>query len=285
MTPDAEFGPVFHGRRMAINGLELNVVIEGRGPDVLLVHGFPDSHKVWRRQIGVLAAAGYRVIAPDLRGFGDSEAPTARGAYRVQHFVDDLVALLDALGVAQAMVVGHDWGAVCGWFLALRHPLRVARYVAMSVGHPEAYPRGGLAQKLKGYYVPICASPLGVPWLKFANWNMFRLVANYPPEFALWRADMARPGRLRAGLNIYRDNLNLVLARRYGQVAVPVLGMWSSADHALARRQMVISGDYVDGPWRYEEVAGAGPWLPLDAPDAINTLLLDYLRQPIAALH
>jgi pimeloyl-ACP methyl ester carboxylesterase len=275
MTADL---PHFDSRRIAANGVLLNVVIEGEGPDVLLAHGFPDSHQVWRHQIPALVNAGYRVIAPDLRGFGDSEAPIGRGCYAVPHLVGDLIGVLDALAIRRARLVSHDWGAVCGWALAIAHPERVDRLVALSVGHPEAYPRGGLTQKLKGYYVPILASPIGESFLKFGDWRMFRLVTHYPAEFDHWKTELSRPGRLYAAIGVYRDNLRLVLPRKYPRVAVPVMGVWSTGDHALARKQMVISGEYVDADWRYEEIAGAGHWLQLDAPEEMNSLLLDYLQ-------
>ncbi|OHC26613.1 MAG: hypothetical protein A2Y50_12435 [Pseudomonadales bacterium RIFCSPLOWO2_12_59_9] len=269
--------PTFNSRMLRVNGLDFNVVIEGEGPDVLLVHGFPDSHQVWREQIPVLVRAGYRVIAPDLRGFGASDAPTGKGAYKVANFVSDLLGILDTLGINKVDLVCHDWGAVCGWSFAIHHPERIRRFVPMSVGHPEAYPRGGLAQKLKGYYVLICASPLGESFLKLGNWKMFDLITHYPREAAHWKAEMARPGRLYAGIGIYRDNLGLILPKQYPRVQVPTLGIWSSGDHALARQQMVISGEYVDGAWRYAQIDGASHWLQLDAPEQINALLLDYL--------
>lgn len=269
--------PTFNSCGITVNGITLNVIVEGEGADVLLVHGFPDSHQVWRHQIPALVAAGYRVIAPDIRGFGHSEAPSGKGSYRVENFVSDLVAVLDALQVDKVRLVGHDWGAVISWAFSISHPERVDRHVAMSVGHPAAYPRGGLAQKIKGYYVLICASPMGEWFMKLFNWRMFKLVTHYPAEFSHWQSEMSRPGRLYAGIGIYRDNLHLVLPHKYPNVTVPVMGIWSSADHALSRKQMFISGEYVDAPWRYEQVDGAGHWLQLDAPEKINALLLDYL--------
>lgn len=271
----------FHRRRISIDGLGFNVIVEGEGNtrgDVLLVHGFPDTHQVWRHQIPALVAAGYRVIAPDNRGFGDTDIPTGKGAFKVARFVRDLVGILDALAIDKVTVVGHDWGAVCGWALAINHPERVERYVAMSVGHPEAYPRGGLAQKLKGYYVLIFASPLGQHFARLFNWRVFDLVLAYRPELPHWHAMLRRPGRLHAAIGIYRDNLALIFPQRFPRVQVPVLGIWSSGDHALARKQMVISGEYVDAGWRYVEIDGASHWLQLDQPRAINALLLDYLR-------
>jgi pimeloyl-ACP methyl ester carboxylesterase len=284
----SEHLPTFDSRSMVVNGVTLNVIIEGAGPDVVLVHGFPDSHQVWRHQIPALVAAGYRVIAPDIRGFGRSEAPTGKGSYRVENFVSDLAAMLDVLEIDKVRLVGHDWGAVITWAFTIEYPERVDRHVAMSVGHPAAYPRGGLAQKIKGYYVLICASPIGEWFLKLFNWRMFKLVLNYPAEVLHWQAEMSRPGRLYAAIGIYRDNLHLVLPGKYPNVNVPVMGIWSSGDHALSRKQMFISGEYVDGPWRYEQVDGASHWLQLDAPDKINALLLEYLagqaaRPPEAA--
>jgi len=141
------------GRTYRPNGVDLRVVAAGEGPDVLLVHGFPDDHSVWRHQIPALVAAGYRVIAPDTRGCGDSAAPLGRRHYTLDLLVGDLLALLDALGIEKVRLVGHDWGAIIAWQLAIRHPERVDRYLALSVGHPTAYARGPLEQKLKGWYV------------------------------------------------------------------------------------------------------------------------------------
>jgi pimeloyl-ACP methyl ester carboxylesterase len=97
-------------RRMRVNDVELNVVVQGEGPDVLLVHGFPDDHTVWRNQIPALVDAGYRVIAVDTRGCGESEIKPREGDYAIDKLVADLVALLDALGIAKVRLVGHDWG-------------------------------------------------------------------------------------------------------------------------------------------------------------------------------
>jgi pimeloyl-ACP methyl ester carboxylesterase len=271
--------PAFANRRVTVNGVALNVVIEGEGPDVMLVHGFPDSHEVWRKQIPALVAAGYRVIAPDLRGFGDSDAPTEVTAYAVPRFVADLVGVLDVLGIAKVRLVAHDWGAVCGWAFAIAHPDRVNRYVAMSVGHPEAYPRGGIAQKLKGYYVLFMQLRGVAEWLlKLGDWWFFRVITGFHDEFPVWKRQMSRPGRLTAAVNIYRANLGLILPKKFPRMKVPVLGVWSSADIALAEKQMVISGEYVDATWCYVRVEGASHWLQLDAPAQVNALLLGYLR-------
>jgi pimeloyl-ACP methyl ester carboxylesterase len=266
-------------RTMRVNGIELAVWTAGEGPPVLLLHGFPDTHDVWRKQIPALVEAGFSVIAPDLRGCGQSEAPRAVGAYAVEHLVADVAGLLDALGIARVELVAHDWGAVIGWQFCIRHPERVARYAALSVGHPNAYARGGVLQKLKGYYV-LLLQLRGVAevLLRAGDWWLFRAMTRYPAEFPRWRASLGRPGRLRAAINYYRANLFLLLKSGWPAVRVPVMGVWSTRDIALVERQMRESARLVEAPWRYERIEGANHWLQLDAAERLNPLLIDFLR-------
>jgi pimeloyl-ACP methyl ester carboxylesterase len=120
-------------RTVAVNGIDLHVLEEGDGPVVILAHGFPELAFSWRHQLPALAAAGYRAVAPDQRGYGRSSRPPAVEDYDIVHLTGDLVALLDHLGEEQAVFVGHDWGAIVVWQLALMHPHRVAGVVGMSV--------------------------------------------------------------------------------------------------------------------------------------------------------
>ena len=266
-------------RRIVVNGLTLNVLVAGGGPCVLLVHGFPDCHEVWRRQVPALVAAGYRVIAPDLRGCGLSDAPAATAAYRAEHIVADLKSLLDALGVARVRLVGHDWGAIIGWMFTLAHPERVLRYAALSVGHPQAYANGSLEQKRKGWYVLFFQLRGFAEWLsRLGNWWLFRAVIDFPEEMSHIVARLSRPGRLTAGMNYYRANIGLMFRRRWPKAQVPVMGVWSDSDKFLAESQMLASRALVEAPFRYERVDGANHWLQLTAPDRVNALLLDYLR-------
>ena len=96
--------------RVRVNGIEFNVASAGAGPVVMLLHGFPDTHTVWRKQVPALTAAGYRVVAPDLRGYGATEAPHGVSHYRLEVLRQDLVALLDAMQIDRVYLVGHDWG-------------------------------------------------------------------------------------------------------------------------------------------------------------------------------
>ncbi|RZN07729.1 epoxide hydrolase [Bradyrhizobium genosp. SA-3] len=120
-------------RIIEANGIRLNIAEQGEGPLVLLVHGFPETWYSWRHQIGDLAAAGFRVVAPDMRGYGKSDAPQAIDQYTILHLVGDMVGILDALGVPAAVIVGHDWGASVAWQAALTRPDRFRAIAALSV--------------------------------------------------------------------------------------------------------------------------------------------------------
>lgn len=265
-------------RTCRVNGIDMRVRIAGAGPEVLLVHGFPDTHVVWRKQVPALVAAGYRVIAPDNRGTGESELSPNVADYRLDNLVADLVGLLDALDVARVRLVAHDWGAIIGWQLAARHPERVDRYVALSVGHPSAYASDPV-QWLHAWYVFL----MQVPWLPermlaAGDWRGIARLAGWADEVPAWRASLARAGRLTAALAYYRANLDLLWRGDVPPVRVPVLGVWSSGDRFLTERQMVASERFVRAPWRYVRVVGANHWMQLTAAEQVNALLLDYLR-------
>lgn len=257
--------------------VKLSVVIEGKGPEVVLLHGFPDSSYLWRNQIPALVAAGYRVIAPDLRGFGDSDAPVGKKHYTIDTIVQDIVDVLDHTGTDRCCVVGHDWGAIVGWAFAISHPERVEKYVALSVGHPRAYSKAGLKQKLRAWYaVSFQFSGIAEIATKAHDWFVMRRLTNNHPEVERWIKDLSRPGRLTAGMNWYRANLSRMLFGDFPKVKVPVMGIWSTGDRYLTEKQMKNSADYVDAPWRYERIEGSSHWIPLDAPKRLNELLVEY---------
>ena len=268
-----------NNRRIRVNDVELNIFTQGKGPDVLLVHGFPDDHTVWRNQIPLLVDAGYRVIALDTRGCGDSEIKPRESDYAIDKLVDDLAALLDALAIAKVRLVGHDWGALQGWCFAMEYPERVDRYIAISVGHPTAYARAGLAQKLKGYYLFFIQLRGLIEFLvtRF-NWFLFRLALHNPFEFSHIRDRLSRPGRLTAGFNYYRSNLRLLRSKTFRRVAVPVVSIWSDGDTFLTENQMRDSERYCDGGFRFFRIDGANHWLQLTASEKLNSLLLQVLR-------
>jgi pimeloyl-ACP methyl ester carboxylesterase len=269
-------------RRVAGDGVLLAVSDEGDGEPVLLLHGFPDSSRVWRHQVPVLLSAGMRVIAPDLRGFGESDRPTPVEDYGIGRSMADMLALLDALEIERAQVVAHDWGAGVAWVLAAYHPHRVNRLVAMSVGHPNTRDGLSMEQREKAWY-PLLFQFEGVAEELLArdDWRLFRAWRRDDGDVDEYIRDLSRPGALTAALNWYRASAHprheLAPARAVPPVAAPTLGIWSSGDHYVTEERMLRSADHVTGPWRYERIDGASHWLQLDAPDRVNALLLEFL--------
>jgi pimeloyl-ACP methyl ester carboxylesterase len=267
-------------RRIPGSGVELAVRDEGEGPAVLLLHGFPDSSELWRHQVPALTDAGFRVVAPDLRGFGASEKPPEVGAYRVGRSVADMVELLDALEIERASVVGHDWGAAVAWALASFVPDRVERLVVMSVGHPRN-PRTIEQRRLAWYVLLFQFEGVAEQLLSRDDWKLAREWAASHPDLEARIAALREPGALAAALGWYRANLHptreLDPPREVAPVRVPVLGLWSDGDEFLTEAQMLRSGEQVAGPWRYERITGASHWMQLDAADRVNELLLEFL--------
>jgi len=264
---------------VSVNGLRMHVRSAGEGPAVLLMHGFPDTHVVWRKQVGPLVRAGYRVIAPDLRGYGQSDAPEAVSAYRIEHICADMLALLDVLGIERARVVGHDWGALAGWLLCVDAPERVEQYVALSVGHPAALARAGIQQHLRSSYMLWFMTPvLAEKALMAGDFYAMQHFTSERSQVMHWRRDLREPGRMTAALNYYRANVprGLALGGKVDQVTVPVMGIWSDRDPALTEGQMRDSARYVTAAFRYERIEGADHWLQLTAADRVNALLLDF---------
>ncbi|ONK78689.1 uncharacterized protein A4U43_C02F21410 [Asparagus officinalis] len=137
---------------MDVNGIKLHVAEKGEGPTVLLLHGFPELWYSWRHQILGLAGKGYRAVAPDLRGYGDSDNPSVVAAYSIFHLVGDLVALIDALGQDKVFVVGHDWGALVAWSLCMFRPDRVKALVNLSVAFNPRNPAKKPVDYFKSIY-------------------------------------------------------------------------------------------------------------------------------------
>lgn len=264
---------------LTVNGLRMQVQSAGQGPAVVLLHGFPDTHIVWRKQIAPLMAAGYRVLAPDLRGYGGSDAPQAVSAYRMEHIAADVLAMLDQLGIARARVVGHDWGALAGWLLCMGAPERIEQYVALSAGHPAAVARAGLLQTLRMSYMMWFMVPgLAEQSLKAGDFYLLNRFTSDRAQVGHWKKNLREPGRLTAALNYYRANVprGIVFSKDTEPVRVPVMGVWSSRDPALGETQMRNSTTYVAETFRYERIEGADHWLQVTASEQVNALLLDF---------
>lgn len=261
-------------------GVGIEVFVEGPddGAPVLLLHGWPDTHDLWRNQVKALTEAGFRTIAPDLRGFGASDKPADVEAYALQHSVVDMVTVLDELGIAKTLLVAHDWGAALGWGLASFLPDRIEKYATLSVGHPSAFRNAGLEQRMRSWYMLLFQfEGIAEQWL---GENPF-IFGGHPDSDSI-KAHLDRPGALTASLGWYRANAHprtlLGEGPQLPPVQCPVLGIWSDGDIALTEKQMTDSGEFVTGGWTYEKVEGAGHWMQVDAPDKVNGLLLGFLQ-------
>jgi pimeloyl-ACP methyl ester carboxylesterase len=262
------------------DGTTIAYDVAGEGPPVLLLHGFPDTAALWRHQVGPLVDAGFRVITPDLRGYGRSSKPEDPGAYAIPFLAGDALAVLDDAGAERAHVVGHDWGAALAWSIGAFVPDRVDHLVTVSVGYPGSFLRT-YAQREKSWYMLFFQfEGIAEQWLSDDGWANFKAWSRHPDADAV-TAQLEVDGSLTPALNYYRANV--APATWAGappglpRIAANTMGVWSTNDMALTEAQMTDSAESVDGTWRYERIEGPGHWIPLEAPDALTSLLLDFL--------
>ncbi len=284
--------------RIAANGLTHFVrdASPGNGgdetaPAAILLHGFPDSSAVWNDLTPLLTDASFRVIAPDLRGFGETDIPKSLGDYDIRTGAAiDVIAILDHLKIGRAHLVGHDFGAPVAWMLAAQNPARFMTLAALSVGHTRAFLKAGAEQKRRSFYILVHQLRGLCEWLyRRRDWAMLRNIWESNREIEETIRLLSRPGRLTAGLNWYRANISfrrMVFPPAEGEfgeeiVRIPTIGVWSSREKYLVEAQMVNSARYVDAPWRYERIENAGHWLQLDAPDRLAALLLSHWGKTI----
>jgi epoxide hydrolase 4 len=280
------------------NGITLHVLTDGpeNGPSVILLHGFPEFHYGWRKQIPALVEAGFRVIVPDQRGYNLSDKPRGVAAYNVDELAKDIVGLFDHFGVEKANLVGHDWGAAVAWTLAVNHPSRLEKLAILNVPHPDVMMRFVLehpAQRTKSWYVFFFQIPWLVEWVLSRNnfRNLARMIVGSGKKSTFAKDDLAeykkawsQPGALTGMLNwyrnIFRGSLKFIFkkdrmpARR---VTVPTLILWGKKDLALGHEMVEPSLALCDeGSVVFFEQATH--WVQHDEATAVNKHLIDFLR-------
>lgn len=258
---------------------------EAASPAILL-HGFPDSSAVWERLTPHLAAAGYRVIAPDMRGFGESDMARRVADYDIRTgAARDVVAILDALGLPRAHLVGHDFGAPVAWMLAAQEAARFRSLAALSVGHMRAFLSAGAEQKRRSLYILVHQLRGICEYLyRRDDWALLRRHWDGARDPEATIRLLSRPGRLTAGLNWYRANVSLarmIFPPKEGafgeeRVRIPTLGVWSAGEKYLVEEQMQASSAYVDAAWTYARIENASHWMQEDAPEELAKLLLGH---------
>jgi len=279
------------------NGVALHCVTAGPedGDLVVLLHGFPEFWYSWKHQIPALVDAGYRVVAPDLRGYNRSAKPDGVAAYRMTELVADVVGLLDHYGDGQAHLAGHDWGGLLAWQVGIDHPEALDRLVVLNAPHPTKYDRhlrSSPTQLLKSWYVFYFQLPV-LPEIGF-RWNDYGVVdslfedtvvpdALTDEDVERYKSALATPGALTAAINYYRA-LGRQRARQYlrgegvgdQRVDVPTMLVWGERDFALATELTEGLDEWVPD-LRVERIPDASHWVQFDASDRVNELLVDFL--------
>lgn len=273
-----------------VNGIRLHATEAGPpdGPLAILLHGFPEFRWGWRKQLDALANAGYRVLAPDQRGYHRSDKPPGLAAYHLDVLAADVLALADACGAATFRLVGHDWGGLVAWWVATRHPERVAQLAILNAPHPDAWrrlARRRLRQALKSYYVALFQLPFVPEWLLRAGGFglLRRAMSGTARRGTFSAADLdryaeawAQPGALTAMLNYYRA---LRLPRPpAARVKPETLVLWGVRDAFLERANAEASLRLCDrGTLIFRE--NATHWLHLEEADFVNAALLRFFGE------
>jgi epoxide hydrolase 4 len=267
------------------------VMTAGRAgaPLVVLLHGFPDLPITWRKQIGLLAEAGFRVVAPTLRGYGSSPKPPGVASYRIDCLVGDVVDLVRAEGAkTAAAVIGHDWGGAIAWNVPRYAPGLAERIVILNSPHPLALRRDfrTLDQLRRSWYMFFFQLPLLPEALLrrdgYAGFSrlMARALRGDPDREALlseYRAAWNEPGAMTAALNYYRAAFRSRPPRPPGKFDVPALLIWGEKDPHLGIH-LTEGLDRWVSDIRIERIPKAGHWVHLDAPDRVNEAILRFLR-------
>jgi len=284
--------------RRRTNGISLYCAEAGPqdGPLVFLLHGCPEFWYGWRHQIMPLANAGFRVVAPDQRGYNESDKPRGIAAYDLDLLAADVAGLADALGREKFAIVGHDWGASVGWWTARNHPSRVARLAALNAPHPAVWKeamRNHPGQKKLSRYVTTIAVPL-LPEIVIRAGGYKALVdalklarpanAFTDADIAKYRAAWKKPGALTAMLNWYRallrKDMPLVAERR---LAMPVRIVWG-VDDAFAVPELATESAKLCDDAKILFIENATHWVAHDEPERVNRTLLEFLQPMMVAL-
>ena len=278
-------------RRLEANRLSFTIDEAGEGDAVaLLLHGFPESRFSWRHQLPALAQAGWRAVAPDLRGYGDSDKPRGREAYRLEHLTADVGALFDALGARRRLLIGHDWGAMVAWTSAIRRVRPLDGLVILNVPHPAVFRRviaRSWAQKRRSWYMAAFQLPV-LPELAMTagrGWLTGRAIAGmavdkaaFPPQVLdVYRDNAVRPGAMTAMINYYRANaVRPGPEPDWGVINTPTLTIWGEEDKALGL-ELTEGYDAYVSDFTVERLPGVSHWVQQEAPDAVNARLTAWM--------
>lgn len=255
----------------------------GAGQTVIVLHGFPEDRRSWDPVAGRLAQRGYRVLAPDQRGYSPGARPAARAAYTLRHLAGDVLALAGAAGADRFHLAGHDWGAAVAWYLAGHHPDRLLSVAACSVPHPRALSKVMMTASVQAAMSWYMAA-FQVPWVPELAMSLGggAVLRHALARTGLDAGSAARYGRraadpaaMRGPVNWYRA-LPLQRSVRAPRVEVPALYMWGDRDRFISRDAARLCGRYVTGRYRFEVLEGASHWLPQQEAARVSGLLAEH---------
>jgi pimeloyl-ACP methyl ester carboxylesterase len=270
---------------LQVNGFAYSGLAAGpEGGDLaLLLHGWPEFATSWSEMLPKLGDAGYRAVAIDQRGYASGARPADVSDYRIEDLVADVLAFARALGRERFHLIGHDWGAIVGWYVAANHGDRLASYVSFATPHPAALGetrQNDADQKQRSAYVDIFRAPGNVAEKALLRDDAGALRAVYEGKFAPDHVAenvrrLREPGCLTAGLNWYRafDFENA----RCGFVDVPTLYGWGTKDRALGESAALHTAGYVTGPYTFERLEGVSHWIPCEIPERATQLVRGHL--------
>jgi pimeloyl-ACP methyl ester carboxylesterase len=285
----------FDHLRVEANGLNFHVAAAGSGDRLALcLHGFPECWYSWRNQMPLLARLGYRVWAPDLRGYGGSDRPTQVSDYALETLMQDVAALIDASGARETMLLVHDWGGIVGWFFAMRKLRPLSRLVVVNIPHPGAgIETAGLRQLLRSWYMLLFQLPRLPEWLLTMGeakriGEMLRRATPTPGIFddadiELYRRNALRPGAATAMVNYYRAFLRgggfrRQIALGFPVIDVPTLMLWGTADIALGVELTRHTQRYVPD-LTLRLLDGIGHFAQQEAAPTVNAMLEAWLTE------
>jgi pimeloyl-ACP methyl ester carboxylesterase len=268
------------------NGLRFRAMVDGppTGEMAILLHGFPEGAESWTKQVDALARAGALAVAPDMRGYGLTDAPSDVGDYEIGKLIADVAGLIKAFGRDHAHVAGHDWGAIVAWFFAAEHPEMTKSLTVLSVGHPAAAAaaiRNDEDQAKRSEYIRLFLIEGKAEEVLSEDASrrmrvMFGDVAGPTAEHFI--QSVSRPGRLTAALNYYRANFGRGLGwwTRANDVEVeaPTVLLWGDQDAFLGRWQAEHTRDHMTHDYRLDVLEGAGHWLQFERPDEVSGSLV-----------
>jgi pimeloyl-ACP methyl ester carboxylesterase len=278
-----------------IGDQRLHYVEAGTGPLVVLLHGFPEFWYGWRRQIAPLAAAGFRVVAPDTRGYNLSSRPQDVAAYDTGALADDIGGLIRERGAETAMLVGHDWGGTLAWTLAMNHPEVVDRLAILNAAHPRKLSQGlhHPGQLRRSWYFFFFDLPdLPESVVHANNWHFFRHFlrdarpALTPEETDRYIAAWSQPGAATGMINYYRSSVRTSPKKAEAAIhpiQAPTLVIWGEADHYLNPDLAEPEHDDVPNLDRVERLDGASHWVHHDEAERVNRLLIDFFSPALQA--